>query len=74
MHLLRFADLKERGVCRSWAQLKRQADHNFPLGRLLSPNIRVWDEEDEVDPWLASRPVENSRPLQALPRLGMSAG
>jgi hypothetical protein len=61
MHLIRFVDLKERGVCRSWAQLKRlQADHNFPLGRLLSPNVRVWDAEDEVAPWLDSRPVENA--------------
>jgi hypothetical protein len=69
MHKLRFADIKERGIVRSWAQLKRlQAEHDFPLGRLLSPNIRVWDEEEEVDPWVASRPVVNARPLQGSPK------
>jgi hypothetical protein len=68
-HQLRFADLKESGIVKSWAQLKRlQELHDFPFGRLLSPNIRTWDEEEEIAPWLASRPVENARPLQGAPR------
>lgn len=55
--LLRFPDLQERGIARSWAQLKNLQKLGFPLGRMLSPNARVWTE-DEVDAWLASRPVE----------------
>jgi hypothetical protein len=35
---------------------------------MLTPNCRVWDEEEEIDPWLASRPVENTRPLQGSPK------
>ena len=47
--VLRFADLKERGIVNSWPQLKRlQQLHGFPLGRMLSPNIRVWTKE-EID-------------------------
>ena len=61
--LLRFADLQERGIVNSWPQLKRLQDlHGFPLGRMLSPNIRAWDAA-EIDKWFSSRPVENDRPL-----------
>jgi predicted DNA-binding transcriptional regulator AlpA len=64
VQLLRFADLKKRGVAGSWAQLKRlQQDHDFPLGRMLSPNIRAWTD-DEIDAWWKSCPVENTRALQ----------
>ena len=36
--LLRFRDLKDRGVVDSWAQLRRLIDHcEFPTGRMLSP-------------------------------------
>ncbi len=69
MVVLRFADLQERGVVNSWPQLKRlQTLHGFPLGRMLSPNVRAWTEE-EVDAWFAARPVENARPLQGAPRV-----
>jgi hypothetical protein len=62
--LLRFRDLKERGIVHSWPQLKRlQAVHGFPLGRMLSQNIRAWTES-EIDEWIASRPIENSGPLR----------
>ena len=55
--LLRFRNLKDRGIVNSWPQLKRlQELHGFPLGRLLSPNVRVWTEE-EIDAYIASRPV-----------------
>ena len=58
---LRFRDLQERGVVDSWPQLKRlQEKYGFPLGRMLAPNTRCWDEA-EVDVWIASRPVENPR-------------
>jgi predicted DNA-binding transcriptional regulator AlpA len=66
--LMRFAMLKARGIVNSWPQLKRlQRDHDFPLGRMLSPNIRAWTEA-EIDKWIASRPVENTRPLQGEPK------
>jgi hypothetical protein len=62
--LLRFADLIERGIVNSWPQLKRlQQLHGFPLGRMLSPNVRAWAEV-EVDEWIATRPVENVQPLK----------
>jgi hypothetical protein len=58
---LRFADLKIRGIARSWAQLKRLIDlYGFPKGRLLSANCRIWDEEEELNPWLESRPVDGN--------------
>jgi hypothetical protein len=66
---LRFRDLKARNIVNNWPQLRKlQEKHGFPIGRLLSPNIRVWDEEDEVAPWLASRPAQNTRPLQGRPK------
>lgn len=53
--LLRMADLQARGVVRSRQQLKNLvADHGFPPGFLLSPNVRVFDEA-EVEAWIASR-------------------
>lgn len=57
MQLLRFADLKQRGVVRSRMTLARWiAGEGFPPGKLLSPSCRVWTEA-EVTAWLASRPV-----------------
>ena len=57
MQLLRFADLKQRGVVRSRMTLARWiAGEGFPPGKLLSPSCRVWSEE-EVARWLASRPI-----------------
>ena len=62
--LLRFSDLQERGIVRSYVQLDRmQRLYSFPPGRLITPNSRAWTEE-EVDAWLASRPVENDAPLK----------
>ena len=64
MVLLRFADLKARGIVGSYPQLKRlQQLHGFPLGRMLSPNTRAWTEA-EIEEWFQSRPVENSHPLK----------
>ncbi len=66
--VLRFANLRARGIVNSWPQLRRlQQLHGFPRGRMLSPNIRAWTEE-EVEAWVASRPIENIRPLQGAPR------
>ena len=56
--LLRFADLKARGLVRNWTTLinwiKREG---FPPGILLGPNTRAWPE-DEIEAWLASRPTK----------------
>jgi predicted DNA-binding transcriptional regulator AlpA len=66
--LLRFRDMKERGIVNSWPQLKRlQTEHGFPLGRMLSPNIRAWTLA-EIDEWIASRPIENTTPLRGAPK------
>lgn len=63
--LVRFRDLKERGIANSWAQLRNlQTDHGFPLGRMLGPNTRVWTEE-EIDDWIAARPVAGPPPRGA---------
>jgi predicted DNA-binding transcriptional regulator AlpA len=71
--LLRFRQLKERGIVQSWPQLKRlQQLHGFPLGRMLSPNTRGWTE-DEIDAWIESRPIENTRPLQGAPKANARA-
>jgi predicted DNA-binding transcriptional regulator AlpA len=62
---LRFNELQERGIVKSRPQLKRlQERADFPPGVMLSPNVRAWDLEEEILPWLAKRPRENSRPLQ----------
>jgi hypothetical protein len=60
--LLRFADLKKRGLVNSWPQLKRlQTLHGFPVGIMLSANVRAWPE-DQVDRWLADRPTKGPPP------------
>jgi len=54
--LLRFADLKARGIVRNWPTLLRWIQtEGFPSGFKLSANTRAWREED-VEAWLASRP------------------
>jgi hypothetical protein len=55
---LRFKDLRERGTVKSRAELKwLQENCGFPLGRMLGPNTRAWDEKTEIEPWEASRPT-----------------
>jgi predicted DNA-binding transcriptional regulator AlpA len=62
MKVLRFADLKERGIVKSWPMLRRRIDkHGFPRGRMLGPNTRAWTEE-EIEAWLASRPTASKPP------------
>jgi hypothetical protein len=58
--LLRFKDLQERGIAKSREQLSKiQEKYGFPLGRWMTPNVRVWTEEDVLT-WLESRPVATS--------------
>jgi hypothetical protein len=54
---LRFHDLKARGIVNNWPTLQnRIAKFGFPPGRLIGPNARAWSE-DEIESWIASRPV-----------------
>lgn len=71
---LRFRDLKERGIIDSWAQLDNLIKkYGFPPGRMLSPNVRAWDEEEELEPWLASRPAPGPPPRGAAKRKAEAA-
>jgi hypothetical protein len=54
--LLRFADLKARGIVQNWPTLLRWiASENFPPGKMLGPNTRAWTDA-EVAAWIESRP------------------
>jgi hypothetical protein len=53
--LLRFADLRARGVVTNWVTLRRWIEREgFPPGIKLASNTRAWTE-DSVEEWLASR-------------------
>jgi predicted DNA-binding transcriptional regulator AlpA len=55
--LLRFRDLKARGLVNNWVTLSRWVqEQGFPPGRLLGPNTRVWTEA-EIEAWVVSRPI-----------------
>jgi hypothetical protein len=57
MAWLRFRDLTVRGVVNSRPALQKlQKKYGFPLGRLIGAS-RVWNEDTEINPWLASRPT-----------------
>jgi predicted DNA-binding transcriptional regulator AlpA len=57
---VRFKDLRERGIVPNWPTLRRWVEEcDFPPGRLLGPNSRVWTK-DEIEAWLESRPVERA--------------
>jgi hypothetical protein len=58
---LSFADLRRAGIVPNWQTLTAwQSDPRiaFPRGKLLGPNSRRWNKQREIDPWLASRPVD----------------
>ena len=53
--LLRFADLKARGIVRNRTTLSRWIKNiGFPPGVMIGMNTRAWTEE-EIDAWLAER-------------------
>ena len=57
--LLRFSDLKDRGLVANWTTLTRWvSEGQFPPGRYLGPSTRtrVWTEE-EIAEWFAGRPI-----------------
>jgi hypothetical protein len=63
---LRFRHLKERGIVGSWPQLKNLIEkEGFPRGRMFGANSRAWDEETEIEAWLASRPIAGPAPRGA---------
>jgi predicted DNA-binding transcriptional regulator AlpA len=71
--LLRFKQLQQRRIVSNWPQLKELIEkHGFPVGKYLSPNVRIWDE-DEIDAWLASRPLAEPDALTAEPEEALSA-
>ena len=64
------ADLRESRISSDSRQTKYLVDnHGFPPGRMLSPYVRGWTEEEVAD-WLASRPVKGhcNIPEQRRPR------
>jgi hypothetical protein len=71
--LLRMKDLKCVGI-RNWPTLKRRVlNDNFPPGRYVGQNTRVWDEA-EVERWWATRPSaappKNVKPAPSAPTEG----
>jgi hypothetical protein len=57
MLLLRFQDLKQRGIVSNWQTLGRCIrELGFPVGIKLGQNTRVWSE-DKVNEWIANRPL-----------------
>jgi predicted DNA-binding transcriptional regulator AlpA len=53
--LLRFADLKARGIVQSWPTLYRWIEfEGFPPGMKLGRKMRVWTD-DEVAGWIADQ-------------------
>jgi predicted DNA-binding transcriptional regulator AlpA len=58
---LRYKDLKARGIFNSRMTLMRRINAgDFPPGRLITPNCRVWSEQ-EVAEYAESRPVTRKR-------------
>jgi len=56
--LLRFADLRARGIVKNWPTLQRWIENEgFPAGRLLGPNTRCWTEV-EIAQWIDTRPTD----------------
>jgi hypothetical protein len=63
--LLRFRDLKDRGIVANWPSLKRRIEKDgFPPGRMIGPGTRAW-LETEIDAWVASRPTAGPKPRGA---------
>ena len=53
--LLRFSDLKARGIVRNRTTLQRWKEKiGFPPGAMTGMNTRTWTEEEIAD-WLAER-------------------
>ena len=67
---IRFADLQARGIVNSYPQLKHlQEEQGFPTGRMLSPQVRAWTEQEIAD-WLDTRPTGKS-PLRGIAKVAL---
>lgn len=63
--LLRFSDLCQRNIIKSWAMLKRRVENDrFPPGRIIGRR-RLWTEE-EIDEWVKSFPTGGKIALRGL--------
>ena len=59
--MLRFNDLKARGIVKNWPTLLRWIQkEGFPAGIKLAANTTAWPE-DEIEAWLATRKPANGR-------------
>jgi predicted DNA-binding transcriptional regulator AlpA len=66
--LLRFRDLRERGIIPNWPTLRARIDRDgFPTGRMIGPNARAWTEA-EIEAWIKSRPTAGPAPRGAAAR------
>ena len=55
--LVRFSDLKQRGIVGNWPMLRRMVERDgFPPGVRLGAQMRAWPEE-EIEAWLESRRI-----------------
>ena len=55
--VLRFRDLKQRGIVENWPTLLRLIEREgFPPGIRLGPNMRAFPE-NEIAAWLESRRI-----------------
>jgi hypothetical protein len=55
---VRYGDLVAAGIVGNWTTLSRLINvEGFPVGVMLSPNVRAW-RLDEVEAWLATRPSD----------------
>ena len=67
MKLLKFQDLSDLGVVRTWTTLNKLIDdEGFPRGRILSRH-RVWLEL-EVEDWIKDRQTDKLPPRGAVKR------
>jgi hypothetical protein len=65
---LRFRDLKAGGIVNNRVTLKNWIlKQGFPPGQLTGPNTRTWDEDTEINPWLASRPTASKPEIPLKP-------
>jgi len=73
MKYLRFAELKARGIVKSWNALHRRIEHDgFPRPRKLGDRIRAWPEA-EIRRWLDSRPLGGPVPLSGAAKIKRKA-
>jgi predicted DNA-binding transcriptional regulator AlpA len=71
--VLRFKDLAKIGI-NNWPTLRRRIQqYNFPPGRYVGENTRVWTEE-EVAAWFDSRPKAWPPPEKAEPTAPVCTG